>query len=234
VETYTLVLVDDFSRFTWTIFLASKDETFEQFVIFAKKVQNEKGCVISCIRSDHGGEFDNHLFERYCEANGISHNFSAPRTPQQNGVVERKNRVLTEMARAMLNENNTSQVFWADAMNTACYISNRAYLTKEHGKTPYELYKGRKPNITHLHVFGCKCFIHNNGKDNLGKFDAKSDEGLFLGYSSHSHAYRVFNKRTCVVEESVHVVFDENLTKSHDEEEENFENEKEVISQKFL
>ena len=72
---------------------------------------------------------------------------------------------------------------------------------------PYELYKGRKPNLSHLHIFGCKCFIHNNGKDNLGKFDPKSDEGIFLGYSNRSKAYRIYNKRTCVVEESVHVVF---------------------------
>ena len=81
------------------------------------------------------------------------------------------------MARAMLNENSTSQVFWADAMSTDCYILNRAYVQKKLNKTPYELYKERKPNLAHLHVFSCKCFIHNNGKDNLGKFDPKADEG---------------------------------------------------------
>ena len=125
---YTLVIVDDFSRFTWTIFLSSKDETFEQFIVFAKKVQNEKGMCISGIRINHGGEFKNQAFEDYCDANGINHNFSAPKTPQQNGVVERKNRVLTEMARAMLNEKNISQVLWAYTMSTACYISNRTYI----------------------------------------------------------------------------------------------------------
>ena len=76
-------------------------------------------------------------------------------------------------------------------------------------KTPYELYNGRKPNISHLHVFGCKCFVLNNGKDNLGKFDAKSDEGIFLGYSLQSKAYRIYNKRTMSIEESIHVSFDE-------------------------
>ncbi|KAI9126207.1 hypothetical protein K1719_002628 [Acacia pycnantha] len=114
---YTLVIVDDFSRFAWTIFLSSKDETFDQFVVFAKKVQNEKGFKILGIRTDHGGEFENHAFAEFCDNMGIDHNFSAPRTPQQNGVVERKNRVLTEMAKAMLNENNTSQVFWAVGCN---------------------------------------------------------------------------------------------------------------------
>ena len=76
----------------------------------------------------------------------------------------------------------TSKVFWVDAMSTACYISNQAYLRKKLDKTPYELYNGRKPNLAHLHIFECKCFVHNNGKDNLGKFDPKSDEGIFLGY----------------------------------------------------
>ena len=76
-------------------------------------------------------------------------------------------------------------------------------------KTPYELFKGRKPNIMHLRIFGCKCYVHNNGKDVLEKFDPRSDDVIFLGYSSHSKAYKVFNKRTLCVEESVHVLFDE-------------------------
>lgn len=87
------------------------------------------------------------------------------------------------MARTMLDESKVSEKFWADAVSTACYVLNRAVIRPILMKTPYELYKGRKPNISHLRVFGCKCFIHNNGKDNLGKFDAKSDEGNFLGYS---------------------------------------------------
>ena len=76
-------------------------------------------------------------------------------------------------------------------------------------KKPYELWKGRKPNIAYFHIFGCRCFVLNNGKERLGKFDAKSDEAIFLGYSSTSKAFRVFNKRTLVVEESIHVIFDE-------------------------
>jgi len=76
-------------------------------------------------------------------------------------------------------------------------------------KTPYELFKGRKPNISHLKVFGCKCFILNNGKNNLGKFDSKADEGIFLAYSLHGHAYRAYNRRTMLVEESMHIAFDQ-------------------------
>ena len=99
--------------------------------------------------------------------------------------------------------------FWAEAVNTACFIINRVIIRPILKKTPYELWKGRKPNIGFFHAFGCKCFVLNNGKDNLGKFDSKSDEAIFLGYSMTSKAFRVFNKRTLVVEESVHVVFDE-------------------------
>ena len=105
-------------------------------------------------------------------------------------------------------------------MSTACYISNRAYVRKGLDKTPYELYKGRKPNISHLRIFGSKCFIHNNGKVNIGKFDPKADTGIFIGYSLRSKAYRIYNLRTRTIEESMHVVFDENSSwkKSRDED----------------
>ena len=206
---YALVIVDDFSRYTWTLFLTNKNEAFRAFKKLAKVIQNEKNLNIASIRSDHGGEFENEAFENFCEENGIDHTFSCPRTPQQNGVVERKNRSLEEMARTMLNDANIPKYFWADAVSTACYVMNRVIIRPILKKTPYELYKGRKPNISHLHVFGCKCFILNNGKDNLGKLDAKADEGIFLGYSLHSKGFRVYNKRIMTIEESVHIVFDE-------------------------
>ena len=112
------------------------------------------------------------------------------------------------MARTMICENNLPNYFWAEAVNTSCYILNRCLIRPLLKKTPYELWKGRKPNISHFHVFGCKCYILNT-KDNLGKFDSRSDKGIFLGYSTTSKAYRVYNKRTMVVEESMNVVFDE-------------------------
>ena len=166
---YGLVIVDDYSRFTWIIFLAHKDETFELFQKFAKKVSTEKNSNIISIRSDHGTEFKNSLFEKFCSKHGINHNFSAPRTPQQNGIVERKNRTLEEMARTMLYENNLPKYFWAEAVNITCYILNRALIRPILKKTPYELWHGRKPNIGYFHVFGCKCFIHNNDKNNKKK-----------------------------------------------------------------
>jgi len=206
---YGLVIVDDYSRFTWTFFIATKDETYHVFKNFSKVVQNEKNNSIMSIKSDHGRKFRNEKFDRFCSKLRIKHNFSAPRTPQQNGVVERKNRSLEELARTMLNETGLPKYFWVDVVSTTCYVINRVLIRPILKKTPYELFRGRKPNLSHLKVFGCKCFILNNGKDNLGKFDSKSDEGIFLGYSQHGHAYRVYNKRTMLVEESVHVNFDE-------------------------
>ncbi|KAI0498664.1 hypothetical protein KFK09_019554 [Dendrobium nobile] len=208
-KNYGFVNVDDFTRFTWVRFLAHKNESFEEFKIFITWIQRKLGCEISTIHSDHGGEFQNDRFESFCQEIGIEHNFSAPRTPQQNGIAERKNRTLVEAARAMLAEYTLPRYFWAEAVNTACYVLNRVNIRSKLNKTPYELLKGRTPNLSHLHVFGCKCFILNNGKHPLGKFDPKSDEGVFLGYSSVGKAYRTFNKRTLVVEESTHVVFDE-------------------------
>ena len=113
------------------------------------------------------------------------------------------------MTMTMLNENGLSKYFWAKAINTACYVVNMAHIRSILKRTPYDLWKGKLPNISYFHAFGCKCFVHNNGKKTLGKFDAKSDEGIFLGYSSISKAYRVFNKRLEKVEESIHVIFDE-------------------------
>ncbi|GAV58333.1 hypothetical protein CFOL_v3_01867, partial [Cephalotus follicularis] len=113
-----------------------------------------------------------------------------------------------EMARTMLCENALPKYFWAEAVNNACYMLHRITIRPILKKTPYELWRQRKPNISYFRAFGCKCFVHNNGKDNLCKFDAKVDEGIFLGYSNSSKAYRNFNKKILVVEEFVHVIFD--------------------------
>ena len=93
----------------------------------------------------------------------------------------------------MLSEANLATQFWAEAVNTACFTQNRSLIIKRFKKTAYELFDGRKPSISFLHIFGCKCFILNN-RDNLGKFDPKADDGIFLGYSSYSKSFRVFNK----------------------------------------
>ncbi|GJR08860.1 retrovirus-related pol polyprotein from transposon TNT 1-94 [Tanacetum coccineum] len=145
---YTLVIVDDYSRYTWTRFLKDKTEAFDQFKIFSRKIQNQLGCSIVSIRTDHGREFDNEVqFGEFCNTNGITHNFSAPRTPQSNGMVERKNRTLQEMSRTMLNEQSLPQKFWCNAVDTSTYILNRILIRAILGKTPYELLRDEEEAI---------------------------------------------------------------------------------------
>ena len=147
---YALVIVDDFSRYTWTLFLESKNDAFSAFKKLARGLQNTRNNNIGSIRSDHGREFQNEKFSKFCEKTGILHNFSAPRTPQQNGVVERKNISLEELARTMLSESSLPKYFWADAVSTYCYVMNKVLIRPILKKTLYELFNERKPNISHL------------------------------------------------------------------------------------
>jgi hypothetical protein len=169
------------------------------------------------VRSDNGSEFKNTNVEEFCDEKGIKHEFSTTYTPEQNGVVERKNRTLIEMARSMLDEYKVSDSFWAEAINTACHASNRLYCHRFFNKTPCELLNGRKPNISYFRVFGCKYYILRKASQ-LSKFQSKCDEGFLLGYSSNSKAYRVYNKSKGFVEEAYDVQFDETMG-SQDEKE---------------
>jgi hypothetical protein len=172
------------------------------------KAQNEFGLRIKKIRSDNGTEFKNSQIEGFLEEEGIKHEFSFPYTPQQNGVVERKNRTLLDMARTMLDEYKTPDQFWVEAINTACYAINRLYLHRILKKTSYELLTGKKPNVSYFRFFGSKCFILVK-RGRKSKFAPKVVEGFLLGYDSNTRAYRVFNKSTGLVEVSCDIVFDE-------------------------
>ncbi|GJR89623.1 retrovirus-related pol polyprotein from transposon TNT 1-94 [Tanacetum coccineum] len=175
-----------------------------------RKIQNQLGSSIIAIRMDHGWEFDNEVqFGAYCDAQGITHNFSTSCTPQSNRVVEKKNRTLQEMSRTMLNEQTIPQKFWCNAVDTSTYILNRI-LIRPIGKTPYEIFRGRKPSLEYFKVFRSKYFILNT-KDYLTKFNPKSYEGVFLGYSQNSKAYVVLNKHSMKVKESLNMTFDESL-----------------------
>jgi transposase InsO family protein len=142
---YCLVIVDDYSRFTWVFLLQEKSQTQETLKGFLRRAQNEFGLRIKKIRSDNGTEFKNSQIESFLEDEGIKHEFSSPYTPQQNGVVERKNRTLLDMARTMLDEYKTLDWFWAEAINTACSSINRLYLHRILKKTSYELLTGKSP-----------------------------------------------------------------------------------------
>ncbi|KAI3769445.1 hypothetical protein L6452_00547 [Arctium lappa] len=193
----------EYSRYTWVIFFRCKSDTPEQLIAFVKKMEVLNNLTVRSIRSDHGTEFKSSSLNNFFENKGISHNFSSVRTPQQNGVAERRNRTIIEAARSMLNDSHLPTQFWAEAVNTACFTQKRSLIVKGFGKTAYELFHGRKPSISFLHIFGFQCFILNN-KDQLGKFDPKADDGIFLRYSSISKANRVFNKRRQSVEETIH------------------------------
>ena len=184
-------MVDDYSRYTWVSFLREKSETFEIFKSLCLKFQNKKSTSLVRIRSDHGREFENEIFSIFCDSLGIQYEFSAPITPQQNGIVERKNRVVQEMARVMLHAKKVPQRFWAEAVNTAVHVINRVYLRPGTNMTAYEIWKGKKLSVKYFRVFGSKCYILRD-REYLTKFDTRSSEGIFLGYSNNSRAYRVF------------------------------------------
>nr|GEZ82183.1 retrovirus-related Pol polyprotein from transposon TNT 1-94 [Tanacetum cinerariifolium] len=182
---YCPVITDDYSRFTWVFFLATKDETTPILKTFLTGLENQ------------------------LSLKGIKREFSVPRTPQQNGIAERKNMTLIEAARTMLADSLLPIPFWAEAVNTACYVQNRVLVTKPHNKTPYELLHGRTPNIGFMRPFGCPMTILNT-LDPLGIFQGKVDEGFLVGYSVCSKAFRVFNSRIRIIQETLHVNFLEN------------------------
>jgi transposase InsO family protein len=144
---YGLVIVDDYSHFTWVFFLQDKSETQEVLNKFFRMTQNEFDTKVKKIRSDNGTEFKNTQVEDFLDKEGIKYEFSTPYTPQQNGVAERKNHILIEMARTMPDEYKTSDRFWAEAINTTCHATNRLYIHKLLKKTSYELLTGNKLNV---------------------------------------------------------------------------------------
>ncbi|GJV46996.1 putative ribonuclease H-like domain-containing protein [Tanacetum coccineum] len=186
-----------------------EDETSRILKTFITEIENQLDHKVKVIRCDNGTEFKNSVMNQFCEMKGIKREFSVARTPQQNGVAERKNRTLIEAARTMLVDSKLPTTFWAEAVNTACYVLNRVLVIKPHNKTPYELIRGRPPLIDFMKPFGCPVTILNT-RDHLGKFDEKADEGYFVGYSVISKAMRVFNKRTRIVEETLNIRFLEN------------------------
>jgi transposase InsO family protein len=205
---YGLVIFDDFSRFTWVFFLQDKLETQGTLKCFLRRSQNVFELKVKKIRSNNGSEFKNLQVEEFLEEEGIKHEFFAPYTPQQNGVVERKNRTLIDMARTMLGEFKTPERFWSEAVNTVCHAINRLYMHRLLEKTSYELLTGNKPNVSYFRVFGSKCYILVK-KGRHSKFAPKAVEGFLLGYDSNTKAYRVFNKSSGLVEVSSDIVFNE-------------------------
>nr|GFB56177.1 retrovirus-related Pol polyprotein from transposon TNT 1-94 [Tanacetum cinerariifolium] len=205
---YVLVIVDDYSRYTWVHFLRSKDEAPEVIKTFLKRITVLLQSPIIIIRTDNGTEFKNQVLKEYFDTVGISHQMSSVRTPQQNGVVERRNRTLIEAARTMLIFSRAPLFLWAEAIATTCFTQNRSIIHCRFNKTPYELLNGRKPDISFLHVFRALCYPKNDRED-IGKLGVKGDIDFFIGYSADSCAYRIFNRRSKKIMEAINVSFDE-------------------------
>ncbi|GKA18338.1 retrovirus-related pol polyprotein from transposon TNT 1-94 [Tanacetum coccineum] len=185
-----------------------RDETPEFVINFLKQKQVGLNKTVKYIRTDNGTEFVNQVMSKYYDGVGIFHQKFVPRTPQQNDVVERRNRTLVEATRTMLIFPKAPMFLWAAAVATACYTQNRSLIHTRHNKTPYKLVHNKKPDLTFLRVFGALCYPTNDSED-LGKFQAKADIGIFVGYAPSRKGYRIYNKRTHRLMEIIYVTFDE-------------------------
>nr|GEX11718.1 hypothetical protein [Tanacetum cinerariifolium] len=181
---YILVIVDDYSRFTWVKFLRSKEEAPNFIIKFMKMIQVRLKVLVRGIQTDNRTEFVNQTLREYYEEVGIFHETSVARSPQQNGVIERQ------------------------AVATACYTQNRSIIRLRHEKKPYELLHNKLPNLSFLHVFGSLCYPTNDS-ENLGKLQLKADVGIFIGYAPTKKAFRIYNRRTRRIVETIHIDFDE-------------------------
>ncbi|GJR85608.1 ribonuclease H-like domain, reverse transcriptase, RNA-dependent DNA polymerase [Tanacetum coccineum] len=152
---YIFLLVDDYSRYMWVYFLSTKDQAFDTFKEYKKTIENELRTTLKMLRTDRGGEFTSNEFTQYCKENGIARQLTAPYSPQQNGVVERRNRTIMSTTRCMMKATNMPQNFWAEAVRHAIYILNSVPTKALEDITPYEAIKRRKPNLENLRVFGC-------------------------------------------------------------------------------
>ena len=205
---YFLTFVDDHSPYAWVYPLKSKDQVFERFKQWKALVERSSGKKLRTFRSDNGGEFTSTRLEDYLKEEGIRHERTVPKTPQQNGVAERLNRTLVEMSRSMLLDAKLPQKFWAESVSTAVYLRNRCPTRAVKGKTPYEAWCGEKPKVDHLRVFGCDAYAHVP-KDKRGKLDSKARRCVLLGYGETTKGYRLYDPVRARVIHSRDVRFNE-------------------------
>ena len=205
---YFVTFIDDKTRYTWVYALKTKAQVFDCFLEWKAMAENQTGKQLKCLRSDNGGEYTAREFQDYLRKNGIRHEFSVPKTPEQNGVAERMNRTIVEAARCMLAEARLPRKFWAEAVSTAVFLRNRSPTVAVEGKTPYEALLGRKPHVNMLRVFGCLGYAHIP-KDERRKFDTKARKCMLLGYGETTKGYRLYDMDRQKVIYSRDIVFDE-------------------------
>lgn len=206
---YIFVLIDDYSRYMWSILLREKGETFDKFKIFKAIVEGETKKTIKTLRMDRGGEFTSNEFRAFCEKSGINRHLTSPYSPQQNGVVERRNRTLLEMTRSILKHMSVPNYLWEEGVRHSTYLINRVATRVLKSQTPYEALKGQKPNVEHLRVFGCIGYAKTNSPY-LRKLDDRTRTLVHLGTEPGSKAYRLFDPMNRRLVVSRDVVFDEN------------------------
>lgn len=209
---YFAAFIDDKSRYTSVYFLKTKDAVFEAFKEYRAMAEKQTGFKIKTLRSDNGREYISNAFESYLKQNGILRQLTVPYTPQQNGVAERANRTLVEMARAMLNYAKLGEHFWAEAVKTAAYIRNRTVTKVLVDKTPYELWAGMRPSVEHFKVFGSTAVALD--KKQTKKVRSKGKEYIMIGYSETSKGYRLYDLVSRKVIVSRDVIFLENTKSS--------------------
>jgi hypothetical protein len=200
--------IDDHTRKVWVYFMKHKGEVFQHFLNFKAMMEKEKGVNIKCLRSDGGGEYFSNEFSEYLNEHGIQRKYSCSYSPQQNGVVERKNMHIAKIARAMLNEKNLPNYFWVEAVVTIVYIMNRTPIAIVHGMTHEEKFTGKKPDVSHFRVFGCIAYVHVL-EEKRSKLDPKAEKCIFIGYFSEQKGYKCFNPSTRKLQVIKDVVFDE-------------------------
>ncbi|KAM1461179.1 hypothetical protein ACFX11_045561 [Malus domestica] len=208
---YFLLFTDDCTRMSWVYFLRNKSSAFDCFKKFKAMTELQCGYKVKCLRSDRGGEFLSTEFDSYCNELGIQRQLTMAYSPQQNGVAERKNRTVVEMAKSMMHEKGLSYAFWAEAVNTAVYILNRCPSKSLKKITPFEAYTGRKPGIAHLKIFGSLCYVHIPSTLRH-KLEENSRKCIFVGYGICEKGYRVFDPSSNKIILSRDVHFDENAS----------------------
>ena len=178
---YFLTFIDDNTRYVWIYILKNKDQVVEKFVEWKALVENSSGQKLKMLHTDNGGEYTSTEFIKYLKKEGVRHEFTVPKTPQQNGVAERMNRTLVEAVRSMLSDAKLPKRFWAEALSTAVFLRNRSPTTVVQGRTPFEAWTQEKPDVGHLKAFGCLCYAHV-AKDERQKFDTKARMCIMLWY----------------------------------------------------
>ncbi|GKC21920.1 retrovirus-related pol polyprotein from transposon TNT 1-94 [Tanacetum coccineum] len=171
-------------------------------------IQQNLQALVFFVRTNRGIKFLNKTLHAFFKEEGIKHQNSTPRTPEQNGVFERQNHTLVKTVRTMLSASKLPLLFWVEAIATACYTQNRSIIIPTHEKMTYHIINDRKPSIKHLHIFCCTCYLTRDS-ENLDKMKEKGDLCILVGYTTQSKGYRVYNKRTRLIVESIHLRFDE-------------------------